>query len=250
MTEDPVDVQAILQARTQSTRLRNKIFQPVGGRPLLGWALYRLRQAKRVDRIVIATSSNPKDDTVEAFAADESIACVRGSEEDVLARFAQTARRYPARTIVRATGDNPLLDPEGVDTLITAFKSADADYCGFEGVVPPGTGAEVFSTASLMEADAESTGQAYREHVTSYIYSHPDRFKVGRTAPPDYLAGRSYRLTVDTEADLKLVELICETLAQKNMDFKAKNAVALLDADPGLLKINMDVKQKDWRSQL
>lgn len=250
MTEDHVDVQAVLQARTQSTRLKNKIFQPIGGRPVLGWALDRLREIKQVSRIVIATSVNPEDAKVTEFAESEGIACLRGSEEDVLARFAYTARRYPARIIVRATGDNPLLDPGCVDSLITAFNGIEADYCGFNGVIPPGTGAEVFSAAALLKADAESSGQAYREHVTSYIYSHPEKFNVVRAAPPDYLAGRDYRLTVDTGADLKLVETIYAGLDESGKRFNAKNAVSLLDANPGLLKINMDVKQKDWRNQL
>jgi spore coat polysaccharide biosynthesis protein SpsF len=244
-----VKTEAILQARSGSTRLKEKIFEPICDKPLLGWVIERLRGAKRIDRIVMATTTNPDDDWVEAFCEELCLDCVRGSVEDVLDRFITVLDKYPAETIVRATGDNPLTDSGLLDLLINEHLQNDADYTGLKGVVPAGLSGEVVSAEALRKAHAESSGAKYREHVTSYIHSQPEKFKIVRIDPPQYLSGRDYRLTVDTDADLLLMRTLCDHLKKAGKEFNAKNAIALLDSDPELLKINNHVEQKQWRNE-
>lgn len=242
-----VKTQAILQARVGSTRLEGKILEPIGDRPLLGWIVDRLRAVKLIDRIVIATTTNTEDEKVAEFASQEGLPCVRGSEEDVLGRYINALDQYPAETVIRATGDNPLTDPGTIDLLFAAHLKQGADYTGPEGVYPIGLFAEVVSAKALRKAHAESSGPAYRENVTTYIHSHPEKFIINRIGPPDYLTGRDYRLTVDTDADLLLMRTLCDRLQKAGKEFNARNAVSLLDSDPELLNINSHIRQKNWR---
>jgi len=245
-----VKTQAIVQARTGSTRLRNKIFEPICGKPLLGWVIDRLREARLIDQIVIATTTNRDDERVVKFALEEGLPCVCGSEEDVLDRFITVLDKYPAKTIVRATGDNPLTDARLLDLLIEKHLASKADYTGLEAEFPYGLSAEVVSADALRKAHAQSSSPKHREHVTTYIHSQPGMFSIGRIDPPDYLIGRRFRLTVDTGADLLLMRALCGRLEKAGKAFNAENAVALVDSDPELLKINNHVSQKDWRKQL
>ncbi len=241
---------AIVQARVGSTRLRNKIFEPICGKPLLGWVIDQLRKAKLIDQIVIATTTNHEDQQVVEFAKQEGLPSVCGSEEDVLDRFITVLDNYPAKTIVRATGDNPLTDARLLGLLIKKHLASKNDYTSLDGVFPYGLSAEVVSADALRKAHAQSSSPKYREHVTTYIHSQPGMFNIGRIDPPDYLIGRRFRLTVDTGADLLLMRTLCGRLLKAGKEFNAENAVALIDSDPELLKINNHVSQKDWRKQL
>ncbi|VAX25013.1 hypothetical protein MNBD_NITROSPINAE04-2306, partial [hydrothermal vent metagenome] len=181
---------------------------------------------------------------------EEGVPCVCGSEEDVLDRFITVLDKYPAQTIVRATGDNPLTDAKLLDSLIEQHLGSKADYTGLQAEFPDGLSAEVVSAEALRKAHAESSSPKYREHVTTYIHSQPGMFNIGRLDPPDYLTGRGYRLTVDTDADLSLMRALCDRLEKAGRAFNAENAVELIDSDPELLKINNHVSQKNWREEL
>ncbi len=244
-----VSVQAIIQARTSSSRLPEKIFQPIGDKPLLGWVLQRLSEAKKVERIVIATSVEPHDDKVESFAVNAGVEFFRGSEEDVLGRFAKTLETFPADTIIRATGDNPLLDPGALDMMIDEHINNNADHTGVSGKVPIGSTAEVVSPQALATAHSEANGEMFREHVTPFIFSHPERFRLLRVTPPHHLANKEYRLTVDTEEDLALMKAIYNKLREQDKPFDAVNAIQLLDMDPRVAAINQNVRQKGWRER-
>lgn len=239
--------QAVIQARMASTRLPGKILEKIGERTILGWAVERLRSAELVDRVVVATSVSAADDAVEEFAAAGRIPLFRGREEDVLERFHGALREYPAETIVRATADNPLLDSAFLDDMIRNHMEAWADYTGAAGPVPLGSAAEVLSASALEKAWREDQNAASREHVTPYIYSNPALFHLNKTMPPFYLAGRSWRLTVDTAEDLEFLRQVHRALA--GAPFDARSAAGLLDRKPELLKINQDVKQKSWRGE-
>ncbi|VAX17611.1 hypothetical protein MNBD_NITROSPINAE03-1729, partial [hydrothermal vent metagenome] len=242
-----VSVLAIIQARTSSSRLPEKIFQPIGEKPLLGWVLQRLSEAKKVERVVIATSVEPHDDKVESFAVNAGVEFFRGSEEDVLGRFAKTLETFPADTIIRATGDNPLLDPGALDMMIDEHIRNNADHTVLSGKVPIGSTAEVVDPQALTAAYAEAKGEMFREHVTPFIFSHPERFRLLQVTPPAYLANKDYRLTVDTEEDLALMRAIDEKLREQGKPFNVVNAIQLLDMDPKVAAINKNVRQKNWR---
>lgn len=249
MSAPTVALQAILQARMASTRLPGKIFEPIGDKPLLGWVIERLRRTPGIERIVIATSTNPADARVVSYAREQGIPCGTGPEEDVLRRFVIALDEYPAAAaIVRATADNPLLDPETLGMMAAELIREKADWVG-AGAAPLGSVAEVANAAALRLADAEAVETRYREHVTTFIHSQPERFKVRMVTPPDWLAGRAYRLTVDTAEDLAMMRALYGKLTAMGQNFDPRAAVALLDKDPDLRAMNVGIVQKNWRNE-
>ncbi|MGA2522455.1 MAG: NTP transferase domain-containing protein, partial [Acidimicrobiales bacterium] len=139
-------VLAVVQARTGSTRRPEKVLADVGGKPMLRFMLDRLEGLK-VGSLVVATSDRPDDDRVEAVAQDAGVACVRGPEDDVLARFAVALRTNPANSVLRLTADCPLIDPGVVNQLIAHFHEAGVDYASntLARTYPVGLDAEVMT---------------------------------------------------------------------------------------------------------
>ncbi|VAX24108.1 hypothetical protein MNBD_NITROSPINAE02-2242 [hydrothermal vent metagenome] len=244
-----VKVQAILQARCGSTRLPGKIFKSIGDKSALGWVVARLKASRMVDRIVIATTTGKEDDRVEKYACHEGISIFRGSRDDVLGRFIETLKKFPAFAIVRATGDNPLLDVGALDHMIAEHLKNKADHTTVSGAVPIGSAAEIVSCAALRIAWENATQKPYREHVTPYIYENRGRFRVIDVKPPDYLDGRNYRFTLDTGEDLRLLISVYKRLAEEKKPFDAKEATRLADVDPGIMEINRDVEMKTWSEE-
>lgn len=244
-----VKVQAILQARAGSTRLPGKIFFRVGGLTLLEWAISRLTSSGRIERVVVATTTSPSDDWIESTPLPSRVFPFRGDEDDVLDRFHQALAKYPAKTIVRATGDNPLLDTSTLDTMIDAHLLGGFDHTGVSGALPLGLTAEVVSSSAIVAAWKESASKPHREHVTPYIYTHPEKFRLFAIPAPPAFNGKRHRLTVDTEADYRLMTEIYERLTAAGLPFNAEEAVKLLDSNPELCGMNADVTQKDWRKE-
>ena len=207
-------VLAVVQARTGSKRLPGKVLADVGGRPMLRFMLERLESLK-VDRLVVATSDYPEDDRVEAVAQAAGVVCVRGPEQDVLARFALALRSNPADTVVRLTADCPLIDPEVVNQLIVLFRRTGVDYASNTLVrtYPVGLDAEVLTAVALQTADCEATDPVEREHVTPFIYRRPARFRLAALRQ-DRLLGHE-RWTVDTAADLDRVRRMVTQLGPR-----------------------------------
>jgi spore coat polysaccharide biosynthesis protein SpsF len=236
---------AISQARMNSTRLPGKVLMPILGRPLLWWHLTRLQRAPLVDAVVVATTEAPGSDPIARIAEALGIAVYRGSEEDVLARFAGAAAMADAATIVRVTSDCPLIDPDLVDRVIATYLDhrPATDYVSLDvGCFPRGLDTEVFSRAALEAAMAEATDPFEHEHVTPFLWRRPERFglrQVGGGAAP-----KPYRFCVDEAEDFALVTRLIETLAPGRPDFGWQECVALIDADPGLAALNAHIRQR------
>lgn len=237
---------AIIQARMTSTRLPGKVLREVLGKPLLGHQVERLRRCRTLDEIVLATTVNATDDPVVAFAEGEGLRFWRGSEEDVLARFAGAAEMAGADIVVRLTADCPLIDPELVDEVVTALTESDPplDYVSNAGseTLPAGLDAEVMRAAALFAAHAEAVERQEREHVTPFIYNHPDRFacRILRHDPP--IEGQ--RWTVDQPEDFELVRRILEALYPRKPAFTYRDVLTLLEAHPDWIDINRAVSAK------
>jgi spore coat polysaccharide biosynthesis protein SpsF len=150
---------------------------------------------------VLATTSQPEDDELESVARKMGVAVYRGSTEDVLGRFVDTALLHGFATVIRATGDNPAVDIDAAARLIRARAATDADYACEDGL-PWGAGVEIVTTAALVRAAMLATSADDREHVTMCIKRRPDRFRVLRLSAPIRLQRPDLRFTVDTEADL------------------------------------------------
>lgn len=241
-----MSVEIFVQARMGSTRLPGKVLRPVLDKPLLKYMVERLWKVKNADAVVILTTEQRLDDTIEDFCQKEGVLCWRGSENDVLERYYQAALQRQTGTIVRLTADCPLIDPEIVDLVIETFKkeSPPVDYASnsLQRTYPRGMDVEVFSFEALKKAYQQANKPEEREHVTVYLYRHPELFRLKNIAHHPFLS--HYRWTVDTEEDLTLIRLILEHLYPKKPDFRLCDIVDLLKAYPKWSLINAHIEQK------
>ena len=154
-----------------STRLPGKVLLEAVGKPLLELMVERLRRARSLDEIVVATTTEPSSDPIAALADRLGIGCFRGSEDDVLGRVLGAAQAYDAELIVETTGDCPLVDPDVLDLVVERFRVGGVDYCSntLERTYPRGMDVEVLPTAVLEEVASLTDDPADREHVSIYI---------------------------------------------------------------------------------
>lgn len=237
---------AIVQARMTSTRLPGKVLLPILGKPMLILQLERMRRAKALDDMVIATTVNAADDPIAHLADQEGVACFRGSEQDVLSRYAGAAQAFGGETIVRITSDCPLMEPDLIDQAVGAFVQSDGqlDYVSnmLQPSFPYGLAVEVFSRQVLDQAHREATLSAEREHVTPYIYWRPEQFRMKSI---NHLPDLSYhRWTVDTPEDFELVSKIFSALYSGNPQFNMQQVLQLLENHPDWMAINSHIDQK------
>ncbi len=246
---------ALVQARMGSTRLPNKVMKPIGGIPMIELLLSRLSRAKELDQIVVATSVDERNRLLVEHVQKLGYACEQGSENDVLDRFVQAARKHQADVVVRITGDCPLIDSELVDEAIRRFKTANVDY--FSNVTPPtypdGLDIEVFAFKALEQASRETDKLFDHEHVTPYL-RESGRFKVA--AMQHSLDLSALRWTVDEPADFAVIEKIFQHF-HPCTDFTWSEVLNLQSQQPEIFNINqhlirneganMGTGQKLWK---
>jgi spore coat polysaccharide biosynthesis protein SpsF len=240
-------VVAVIQARMGSTRFPGKVLQPVAGKPLLWHIVHRLEKAKSLDKIVIATSENPRDDAIVEFGKKNGVAVTRGSEQDVLARFAKAVAECNAAIVVRVCSDSPFIEGGYIDHLVAAMVEQDGDYVSSaDGTPNAHQGIDVFTRRALdkLIADAGDDPVAH-EHVTGYFKLHPDFVPIARAKPfPD--SGRADpRVSIDTPDDLAFVEAVYDRLHARAGEASLGDLLLLLEREPGLRKINAHVRQKE-----
>jgi spore coat polysaccharide biosynthesis protein SpsF len=250
MTEKKLRVVILVQARMGSTRLPGKVLKEVWDKPLLQYLTERLKRVELADEVIIATTTNPKDQEIVEFCHMEQIPLFRGSEEDVLDRFYLAAKAFKADVVVRITADCPLVDPKLIDEVIQSYLDnyPTFDYISNSHVrsFPIGMDTEVFSFKSLEEAYNESSLPEEREHVTPFIYRRPNRYKTKLLVHEPNLA--HLRLTVDTPEDFELVSKLIERLYPKKPEFTMDDLVRTLTEDhPEWVQINAGVKQRELR---
>jgi spore coat polysaccharide biosynthesis protein SpsF len=234
---------AVIQARMGSTRLPGKILKEVAGRPLLDYMLERVRRAKSLDAVLIATTTSPQDDVLERFCRERGVLCHRGSEDDVLDRYYGAARAADAGTVVRLTSDCPVMDPRVIDDVVGEFRQSGCDYVANTAppptTYPDGMDVEVFSFAALERAWKEAQKPSEREHVTFYFWKNPGLFKTRRRELPEDLS--RFRLTLDYPQDLELLSRLLAELYPGNPAFSMADAVDFLRKNPQLHAINADI---------
>lgn len=230
---------AILQARMSSTRLPGKVLKPILGRPMLGWQIDRVNRSRTVDRLVVATSQEATDDEIQSFCDANDVPCHRGALHDVLGRFHGAVKTFgPAEHVIRLTGDCPLIDWTIIDAAVALQNREGSDLAGnsINRTFPDGLDVEVISYSALDRAHCEATDPEFREHVTQYIYHHPEKFRLAHlTQTPDLGA---LRWTVDTLADFEMVEKIFVGLAEFNNNFLQQDVLRFLDKHPEIVAIN------------
>lgn len=226
---------AVVQARTSSRRFPGKVLAPLLGVPMLQRQLERVRLATSLDRVVVATSDGADDDRVATLARACGVACYRGSLEDVLDRFYRAALAAGADHVVRLTGDCPLSDPAVIDRVVQHHVDGGFDYTSnLPGTTyPDGYDVEVATLDALTEAWRSATLPHEREHVTPYLYGHPERFELGEVRAERELG--HLRLTVDHPADLQFVERVFAALHPGDAAFGLDDIARFFDQHPELL---------------
>jgi spore coat polysaccharide biosynthesis protein SpsF len=220
---------AILQARMTSTRLPGKVMADVLGKPMISRQLERLARSERLDAVVVATSTDSSDDPLVRHLEGEGRPVFRGSLSDVLDRFHGAAGLYPeATTLVRLTADCPLADWTVIDATIARHEETRADYTSNTPAVrtyPHGLDTEVMARGALERAWREAAEPYEREHVTPFIYRHPELFRVASLSQSPSFA--HLRWTVDFPEDLEFVREVYAALHPGNPAFTSQDVISL-----------------------
>jgi spore coat polysaccharide biosynthesis protein SpsF len=234
----------ILQARTGSTRMPEKVILPFfEGKSILDLLIEKVK--KLGVPAVLATTLNPSDDRICELAARLNFPVFRGSENDVLDRFIQAAKKFGFNKIIRVCADNPFLDLAGMKTLIEAFEKSDVDYLSFQlaGNKPSilthfGFWTEAVRLSALEKAQQLTSDKLYHEHVTNYIYGNPQLFNVQFIKADDLVFSRTdIRMTLDTPEDFQVQQQIFATISKENPNFGIPEIVKWLDQRPEILEI-------------
>jgi len=233
-------VTAIIQARMTSTRLPGKVLMEVMRRPLLSYQLERLYFSKMIDKIIIATTVNKEDDPIVKLCQKEGLNFYRGSENDVLDRYYQAAKKYNTAHIMRLTADCPLITLDICDNIADAYFENDVDYIRTGESFAEGLDCEIISFEALTKAWFEAESKAEREHVTLYIRNHPELFKI--MVKENETDDSRYRITVDEENDFLVVKTILENLYKGSDDyFTIREIKSYMDAHPEIYKLNSNI---------
>lgn len=238
-------VVVIVQGRMGSTRLPGKVLMDLEGRPMLERQLERLARARTPDAIVVATTTDPRDQPIVDLTSHLGVPFTRGSEDDVLDRYLRAARAHAADVVVRVTADCPLLDPDVLDRCVdTLLANPTLDYASntLQRTYPRGLDAEAMTLETLETAWREATEPLDREHVTRFVWRQPERFRLGTVV--DTVDHSHLRWTVDTPADLELVRAIYADLYPLCAHFTYADALDHARAHPDLHAQNAHVEQK------
>jgi len=237
----------VISARMDSTRLPGKVILPLAGRPVICRIVERLRRSRYVDDIIVATTTNRTDNVIESICKENGYKCFRGSDTDVLSRVVGAAKSCQADIIFRGMADSPMVDWRIVDRLLEILDEGGYDYASNElgaNPYPVGFDASVFPAEILYEVEEIAKDSISREHVTYYIYSHPDKYKIYKQQADGVMLWPELRLTLDTKEDYGLISLIYDNLIRQMEDFSADDIIDFLKQHPDYLLINKDVKQK------
>lgn len=232
----------VVQARMGSTRLPGKVLETIAGRPMIAHVLERARRIDDVDEVVVAMPDLDEEDPLSAAVIALGARVVRGSADDVLARYLVAVDATGADAVVRVTADCPLLSPAVSSSVVAAFREGGWDYASntLERTWPRGLDTEVVAADALRVAANEASVSADREHVTPFIWRRPHRFRLRSVRAAVDRSG--LRWTVDVPRDLEFVRAVHEELGPAPFD--ADDVLALVERRPDVARINADVKQK------
>ena len=250
MNDPRVNTVAIIQARMGSTRLPGKVMRRLCGTTVLGWVIRRVKASPLVDDVVVATTDGPADDAIVEEALAHGALVHRGHEANVLSRYHGAAAEVGADIIIRVTSDCPLYDPLVLTAMLERFDTWQAageqvDYlsnCWSQRTFPRGLDTEIFTREVLETAFRKATKPYELEHVTPYVYTHPDEFRMrGFPGPVDH---SRHRWTLDTIEDWRLIEAIYDALCDGERIFTTAEVLAFLDRHPEVVALNAHVEQK------
>ncbi len=241
----------IVQARTGSSRFPRKILQPVLGEPLLLRQLERVSRAKLTGTVVVATTTEPEDDEVQAICERRGIPVFRGHPLDLLDRHVSAARAFRAGHAVKIPSDCPLIDPGAINRVLGFYLEHLGQYDYVSNLHPPsypdGNDVEVMPLSILETAWEEAVRPLDREHTTPFIWDHPERFRIGNVTWEtglDY--SMSHRFTLDYSEDYEFISLVYERLYPRRPYFTIRDILELLDEEPRIAEINARYAGINW----
>lgn len=232
----------ITQARMSSSRLPGKVLKPILGHPMASYQLERTKRSQLLDKSILATSTDVSDNPLVDYFEQNNQPVFRGSLNNVLNRYYECAKLHNATHVVRLTADCPLIDPDLIDKTIEQHLKNGNDYTSTAGF-PVGMSVEVFRFSVLEKAYYEAKLRSQREHVTLFIYQHPELFKLGHHTNTTNLS--HLRWTVDYPEDFEFVSQIYQKLFPKNPQFSMNDVLSLLEKEPPLIKINAHMKHNE-----
>lgn len=232
-----------IQARMTSTRLPGKVLQPILDRSLLWWNVNCARAIEGITDVVVAITTDPADDELVGILDEMGVAVHRGPERDVLTRFWGAVAPFQPDYVIRLTSDCPFLDPAVISAQLVRCRDGGFDHVGIAGW-PVGIAAEAVPFAALDVAYREAAADAEREHVMPFLYSRPERFRIGTVAPEAALP--QGRFAVDTPEDLAFIRAVAERLGSARTTSYGELR-EILEREPELLELNRDVVQKHWQ---
>ncbi|WP_313892692.1 glycosyltransferase family protein [Psychrobacillus sp.] len=232
----------IIQARMGSTRLPGKILMPLGELDVLSYVTARCNKIKGVTEVIVATSTLPQDDAVENWCNEHNVSCFRGSEDNVLDRFVQSAKRYEPDYVMRVTSDCPFVDFEMASNLIELMEHERKDIVLIDGQLPRGLAVELISYEALLRIYRSELEERHREHVTYYAYEFSDQFESVTYIAPKNRVASELRITLDMDADYEL----CQAVAGHFNDIYVSSAdvIEYLLENPEVARLNAHIEQK------
>lgn len=246
-----LNIVTVIQARTGSSRLPNKILLPLAGKPLLYRMYERVSASELKGIIVIATTTERSDDIVENLCNQFAINCYRGDATDLLDRHYQAAKLFNADAVVKIPSDCPIIDPHIIDKVIKFYIDNNNQFDYVSNLHPPtypdGNDVEIMSFKSLENAWINANRDFEREHTTPYFWENPDKFRIGNI---EWESGLDYsmthRFTIDYEKDYNFLKLIYDELYPEKNNFTLKDILDLLESKPEIKKINEEYCGVNW----
>jgi len=219
----------IIQARMGSSRYPGKVLKKISNISLIEWVIKRVKNSKKIKKIILATTSNKVDDVLVKIAKKNKILIYRGKNKNVLNRFYETAKKYKINTIVRVCADNPFVDSDQIDLLVSMYKKKNYDYiCNHQNKLnsnyADGFGAEIFSFSILEKMHTFVKNKSQREHITKYIWDNLNKFKILSIRAPKSLAYPKLKFDINTKKDLDLINKLVKN-NKINLKSRANNIV-------------------------
>lgn len=240
-----IETIAVVQARSSSSRLPGKVLLELAGAPVIVGILNRVSLCTDVDKVILATSDDSSDDQLASRVQEAGFEVVRGPLDDVLGRFEKALEIYPAQYCIRITGDCPFIDPDWISRVLAKHKMMDAEYSSnaLNPSLPDGLDCEVINVDTLKTVANLANESIDREHVTHYIYTHPEDFRIcSVTNDVDH---SSIRITLDNPQDWRVIQRIVQEVDMDYLSIRLKEILDFLAKNPEVLAINAEIKRNE-----
>ena len=244
-------ITATIQARLGSQRLPGKVLKPILDKPMLAHQIERIRGARLIDQIIIATSTSPDDDAIAELGARMGVSVFRGSEQDVLGRVAAALQHYNVDIHVEMLGDSPLADPHLIDEVIGFYLKYQDKYDfvsnDLKVTYPPGMEVKIYQAEALIDISRQvSEDDPLREHVSYHIASHPEKYRLRNLEAPERYRFPEIYLEVDTKEDFKVIESIFGALYPEDSLFSLSRILNFIQNNKEITMTNGDVHRR-WK---